>query len=401
MLKAVYGVQRANAMFHVEIHGCMTEADFVALTIDRAIYVCFGTDGKPRSICFIHVDDGQMMSYYPEDWIRLVAVLERRFGPLKKVIPSKGHIGVNTKFFPDGSFSTNQKGYILKSLQIVDPENKLVPVPTPSLKDLFVNNEESPPVNIKWYQQLIGILIYTLHTRSDIKKEVLFMAKRTTCPTMHDLIKVTRIFAYLKGTSDQGPVFYSSEGPTLVAFVDASHNAHKLSSRSHDGHLIGIGTNGGPCLIRSKVQSDCICTSATESEYVALAYVAKGVVRCRQLLLEMGLPQTSPTIIYSDCKSAVTMANTLDVNKKSQHIQVKYNYTKDLQVKQKLITVTHINREYQRADFIGGRELTASEFIRQRAIFMAGADPEISSNHRNNTTVLEEGVVSRIIPNMN
>ena len=399
MLKAVYGVKRSNAIFNVIIDGLMSEAGFIALGMDRAIYVCFGPDGKPRSICFIHVDDGQMLSCYPEDWTRLVSVLERRFGPLKVKIPSTGHIGINTVFYADGSFSTNQKGYIIKSLQIVDPENKLVAVPTPSLKNLFVNDEDSPAIDIKWYQHLIGILIYTLHTRFDIKKEVLFLAKRSSHPTMHDLTKVTRVFAYLKGTNEYGPVYYSTEGPTLVSYVDASHNAHILTSRAHDANFTCIGHSGGPCSTRSKMQTECISTSSTESEYVALSYAAKTVIRCRKFLTEMGFPQTSPTIIYSDCKSAVTMTQTMDVNKKSQHIENKFNYTKDLQIQGHIIVV-HINREYQRADFMGGRELSPTEFINQRAIFMAGADPEKSSKRRKPTTVLEEGVVSEITPDL-
>ena len=93
------------------------------------------------------------------------------------------------------------------------------------------------------------------------------------------------------------------------------------------------------------------------------------------------------------------MANTPEVNKRSQHIEVQYNYTKDLSRK-KVINVVHINREYQRTDFLAERVLTASEFIRQRAIFMAGADPEKSSKHRKSATVLEEGVVSRISPDL-
>jgi hypothetical protein len=91
------------------------------------------------------------------------------------------------------------------------------------------------------------------------------------------------------------------------------------------------------------------------------------------------------------------MANTIDVNKKSQHINIKFNYIKDLQ-HQKIINVVHINREYQRADFLGGRELTPSEFIKQRAIFMAGADPEISPKTRKHATVSGEGVVSELSP---
>ena len=331
MLKAVYGVKRSNAMFNVVIDSCLTEANFVALGIDRSIYVCYDADGKPRSILLIHVDDGQMFTIFPDDWSRVVAVLERRFGPLKKRIPSKGHVGVNTNLFPDGSFNTDQKGYILKSLQVVDPENKLIAVPTPSLKDLFVNDENSPRINVKFYQHLIGLLIYALHTRLDIKKEVLYMAKRSSCPTEHDLVKVTRIFAYLKGTPGYGPTFHSTEGPVIYAYTDAAQNAHKLVSRAQDGNFVCVGIQGGPSMARSKMQSECIATSATESEYVALTYAAKSVVRARLLMEQLGYPQLLPTIIYSDCKSAVTMANTVDVNKKSQHINVKFNYIKDLQ----------------------------------------------------------------------
>ena len=395
MLKAVYGVQRSNAMFSVELDNCMTEAGFVPLGIDRAIYIRLGPDGKPGSLCLIHVDDGQMLSCYPEHWTRLVEVMERRFGPLKKVIPSKGHVGINSIFYPDGSFSTNKEGYIWKALQTVDPENKLVPVKTPSLKDLFVDDETSPSINLNWHQQLIGLLIYMLHTRSDIQKEVLYMAKRTKNPTVHDLHKVTRIFAYLKGTPGLGPVYHSSIGPVLNASVDASYDAHP-TSHSHDGNGLFIGP-GGPIGCRSKKQTESISTSATESEYVAITYVAKSVIRCRQFLLEMGFPQNSPTIIYCDCKSAVSMVKSHDVNKKSQHIQVKFNYIKELQ-RTKQIDVVHINREYQRADFLGGRELTPSEFVRQRAIFMAGADPEESSKTHKQVTVLKEGVVSEIMP---
>jgi hypothetical protein len=221
------------------------------------------------------------------------------------------------------------------------------------------------------------------------------MAKRTKNPTLHDLIKVTMIFAYLKGTPEYGPVYHSTIGPVLNAAVDASFDAHP-TSHAHDGNGIFIGP-GGPIGGRSKKQTECISTSATESEYVAITYVAKAVVRCRQFLLEMGFPQTSPTIIYCDCKSAVSMVKSLDVNKKSQHINVKFNYIKELQ-RTKQIDVVHVNREYQRADFLGGRELTPSEFIRQRAIFMAGADPELSSKKHDDVTVLEEGVVSEIMP---
>jgi hypothetical protein len=373
MVKAVYGVKRSNFLFSKELHNCFIDAGFFPLPSDRSIYVKYGENGKPRSICFTHVDDGQFLSTFKSDWTDLVSKLEARFGVLTKNLPSTGHVGINTEFFPDGSFSTHQSGYILKSLKLVDPDNVLTPQPTPSLKDLFVNDPNSPSVDITFYQTLIGILIYALHTRYDIIKEVLWLAKQTSNPTEHDLIKVTRVFAYLKSSPNYGPTFFTTEGPILYCFVDASFNIHWNTGRSHDGHFTCIGMNSGPCMAKSKQQLECISLSATEAEYVALSSASKTVLRLRQVLLELGYEQMHPTRIYEDCKSAVAMVHSMEVNKKSAHINVRMNHVKDLQA-QMIIDVQHITREFQRADFLGGREMTESQFKQQRLQFMTGVD---------------------------
>ena len=112
--------------------------------MDSCIFVKRDSDDSPRSICFLHVDDGQMLSVHPEDWVELTTVLQRKIGPLSMLVPSTGHVAVNTVFFDDGSFNINQNGYILKSLKQVDPEGLLTPVDTPSLPDFFVDDRLAP-----------------------------------------------------------------------------------------------------------------------------------------------------------------------------------------------------------------------------------------------------------------
>ena len=106
--------------------------------------------------------------------------------------------------------------------------------------------------------------------------------------------------------------------------------------------------------------------SATEAEYVALSSASKTVLRLRQILLELGFPQTEPTRIYEDCKSTVAMAKSLEVNKKSAHIMSRICSSK------RIIDVQHISREFQRADFLGGREMTVAQFLKQVIQFMTG-----------------------------
>ena len=375
VLKAMYGLKKSGLLFERELDKCLKEAGLEPLPSDRSIYVIKDERRIVRTVLFTHVDDGQVWSVCKEDWNRIVEVCEKRFGILTKTIPSTCHVGINTEFEVDqngkltGAFIKNQKGYIESIIKKLDPEDELEIAPTPSIEGLFVNNETSPPVNKKSYQIIIGMLIYALITRFDIKKEVLCMAKRTQCPTEHDLVKVTRIIAYLKGTTGYGPRYFTTGGPILCAYTDASHNAYPDSSRSHSGHALYIGLDSGPVTTHTKIQMDCISLSSTEAEYVELANVAKSVLRARMILGQMGVEQKNPTQVVMDCKSAVAMANTDAINRRSAHIEMRLNFIKDLQ-KRGIVNVIHMLREFQKADFIAGRVLTKPEFKRQRDDFM-------------------------------
>ena len=68
----------------------------------------------------------------------------------------------------------------------------------------------------------------------------------------------------------------------MYLFVDTSFNAHEHSNRLHHGMICYIGTQGGPVASVSKMLSECICLSATEStesEYKAISTAAKYAVR--------------------------------------------------------------------------------------------------------------------------
>ena len=147
-----------------------------------------------------------------------------------------------------------------------------------------------------------------------------------------------------------------------------------------------IGPFSAPVAAHSKMQNECISQSATEAEYVEITYAAKMAVRFGRFMTQLGYPQSGPITIYEDCKSAVAMVKTEDINKKSQHIQVRFNYSKILQ-KENIINDTFINREFQRADFFAGRELPPCQFIRQRAFVMLGTVPPLDSRKWSDMTL--------------
>ena len=71
---------------------------------------------------------------------------------------------------------------------------------SPSDKDLFQDTSFMPSVDVTLYQKVIGGLIYVLKNRSDVRKEVIYLATKTANPNMGDLSKCIRVLKYLNTT---------------------------------------------------------------------------------------------------------------------------------------------------------------------------------------------------------
>jgi hypothetical protein len=67
-----------------------------------------------------------------------------------------------------------------------------------------------------------------------------------------------------------------------------------------------------------------------ESEYVAMTKAAKKCVHYRQLLTELGFPQSKPTIIFEDNQSSINLTRAPELTKNSKHIHTRHHYIRDL-----------------------------------------------------------------------
>ncbi|CAG7784894.1 unnamed protein product, partial [Allacma fusca] len=89
--------------------------------------------------------------------------------------------------------------------------------------------------------------------------------------------------------------------------------------------------------------------SSTESEYIALASAARESVWLKRLLEELSYPQTAPTTIHVDNQSAIRLAKNPEMHQRTEHIDVKYHYSRNL-VEDEQIDITYIPTENQLAD---------------------------------------------------
>jgi hypothetical protein len=234
---------------------------------------------------------------------------------------------------------------------------------TPSLPDLFHAPTDSKPVNPKHFRKLIGSLIYLLKTRHDIRKEVQFLASRSTAPTQSCLAKVIRVLAFLNSTPSDGVRFYSDD-PTVHVYVDAAYGVH-TDGRSQTGYFITIGKNSAPVYSHAGLQRHCVSTGSMEAEYVGMTEACKKALLFRFLLSDLGFAQPDPIICYEDNKSAICLAEAPQITRNSRHIFVRHHYIRDL-VAQHLVKIQYLATAEMTADLLTKPINTKAHFKRLR-----------------------------------
>ena len=88
-----------------------------------------------------------------------------------------------------------------------------------------------------------------------------------------------------------------------------------------------------------------------EAEYVCLTEMCKKIVHIRQLLEDIGLPQTEPTTVFQDNKSAINLANAPAITRHSRHIHVRHHFVRHL-VELNIINIVHIGTAIMYADLL-------------------------------------------------
>jgi len=141
--------------------------------------------------------------------------------------------------------------------------------------------------------------------------------------------------------------------------VDASWADDHDTRRSRFGFAIYVGTN----LVcwKSKLHP-CLALSTAESEYIAATEVCKIIVWLRNILDELHLYQTGPTLIHEDNQACIQMASQRMVTGRNKHIQLKQHFVRALSLK-KRVKLVYIPTDQQRAD-IFTKNLALPDFLR-------------------------------------
>jgi hypothetical protein len=139
-------------------------------------------------------------------------------------------------------------------------------------------------------------------------------------------------------------IYSSNEDKTLVGYADASYaNEEKYFSRSGYGFMIGDSLISW-CSQKQPIHAQ----SAAEAEYYAAVSAANEAVWLKQLMEDLGIPQTTITI-YEDNQACIALSKNPQDHKKTKHIQIKYHVIRDY-VNEGVIKLVYCRTKDQLAD---------------------------------------------------
>jgi Reverse transcriptase (RNA-dependent DNA polymerase) len=176
------------------------------------------------------------------------------------------------------------------------------------------------------YQRLVGKLIYLAHTRPDISYAVSVVSRYMHDPRIPHLETVYQILRYLKGCPGRG-VFFGKRGHMRVeVYTDADLVGCLDDRKSTSGYCAFVG--GNLVSWRSKKQN-VMARSTVEAEYRVMAHGVGEGLWLRRLLMELGLLEDKPIMLYCDNKAAINIANNPIQHDRTKHVDIDRYFIKD------------------------------------------------------------------------
>ena len=181
---------------------------------------------------------------------------------------------------------------------------------------------------------------------------------------------------------------------TLSASADSEWAACPQTRRSFAGACLRVA--GGTVAYKSMLEPT-VAMSSTEAEFMMAAYAGKMVLFVRSILWDLGVPQTSATILYEDNDAATAMANSQKPTNRTRHMDIKFHVLCEW-VERDMITLERVATKYNMADHFT-KQLTPVLFRRHTDYLLGHVPPAYSSHYKNLRGLCPPATQSPSLPN--
>ncbi|XP_050897081.1 secreted RxLR effector protein 161-like [Lathyrus oleraceus] len=222
-------------------------------------------------------------------------------------------------------------------------------------------HENGEIVDPTLYKSLVGSLRYLTSTRPNILYVVGVVSRYMEAPTTTHFKTAKRILRYIKGTTNFGLHYYSSNSYEIIGYSDSDLSGDLDDRKSTTGFVFFMGDIAFTWM--SKKQP-IVTLSTCEAEYVAATPCVYHAVWLRNLLKELKMSREDPVEICVDNKSTLALAKNPVFHERSKHIDTRYHFIRE-RIKKKKVKLKYVVSRDQAAD-IFTKPLKLETFVKLR-----------------------------------
>ena len=356
--KALYGLREAGKLWNENLASLLIEEGYTRSTLDQGIF--YINNDEQKTTINTHVDDLLVTSTSQAKIDMLRKRMSSQYGEMKRQTatidrPTMSYVG-SELVIEERQIKVTQTRYTeqcLRKFDLWDKPSDIAPAPyvtgtSKAIDTMFMDKSDSPVSKSTYLSYLMTLMYLATHTRPDILLPLSVLATKIEIATESDLDQVFHVARYINGTRDK----HITLKPTdlqLQVYADASHAIHDNTSsgqrKSHGGHILQLG---GAHIQSKSNKMHLVTDSSTMSELVQLHQSMQELLWARELMIELGYPQSSsllqsrnahfedispgtpdrsshPPVIWQDNKSTITIATRIPGHKgHSKHLQTKF-----------------------------------------------------------------------------
>ena len=348
LLKSLYGLREAPKLWYDTLAKFLKQLGFICLPCSECLFLI--RRGNEKVLLLAYVDDlalfGDLNSI---KWVK--AKLKEKF-KITDLGACNHFLGVSIHENSQSVMLT-QKALIEKLLSDCKM-NECKPSPTPlplshvlyeprlELSEMQASEMQGVP-----YKEVLGSLLYlSTRTRPELATVVSMLGKFASSPAMRHWKAMKHVLRYLKGTKDFGLCIEKGSTAVLEAWSDADWARDQDKRRSRSGILLTIGRN--PVMWTSKMQTS-VAMSTSEAEFLALSECVRDTNWVRQVLNDVGVDVSKPTIVYQDNLGTIRWTDEVQGLRKVKHVGIRYQFVKQA-VDERHVQVLYTPSESNRAD---------------------------------------------------
>jgi hypothetical protein len=373
--KSLYGLRQAAKNWGDLLRELFRESHFSYFFSDPCVY--FLKIGDAWCLVSTHVDD--IFILYNKKGKSIRDALFKKMAS-KVDIENLGPVSwaLKTLILRDrvaGVIKISQEAFVTDLLEKNNILPPAKPQQVPTHENLFLPSNFEPldekvdESQKRKFQSQIGALWWlTSISRPDIYYAVHRCSKMQNRPNKILEKCIQKILFYLASTKNLGIIYQRKiDAPTLSGYVDAAFGSDDENFLSRVGYFYLFKGNLVSWVSENPSR---VMTSSTEAECRGLVHFAKENLWHRQFHGELKLFSIeSPTIVFEDNSSAITMANNPGVpHKRSKHFGIEFAFFKQ-SVEMKEVFPIFISTDDQPADMLT-KTLLPSKFIRFRDMIM-------------------------------